>query len=171
MAAGDDDGDIKLCDASNGQERRSFRARAKGPGRPAGGGDAPRSPRTAGAEAAGAEAAAGAMAASAGDEAMLQAAALPPDQGPGGPILVVTSTGNPFSNYYAEILRTEGLNAFAVSDIGAVNAGTLAGYDVVILGEMTLTGGAGDDVHRLGQRRRQPDRDAARRRSWPGCSA
>ena len=41
----------------------------------------------------------------------------PPDQGPGGPILVISSSANPFSRYYAEILRAEGLNAFAVSDI------------------------------------------------------
>ena len=31
----------------------------------------------------------------------------PPTQGPGGPVLVVTSS-NPFSTYYLEILRTEG---------------------------------------------------------------
>ena len=41
----------------------------------------------------------------------------PPTTGPGGPLLVVTSAANPFSVYYAEILRAEGLNAFAVSDI------------------------------------------------------
>ena len=32
----------------------------------------------------------------------------PPTQGPGGPVLVVTSASNPFSTYYLEILRTEG---------------------------------------------------------------
>ena len=63
----------------------------------------------------------------------------PPDTGPGGPILVVSSTSNPFSKYYAEILRTEGLNAFAVADISAVTASTLANYDVVLLGDFTLT--------------------------------
>ena len=31
----------------------------------------------------------------------------PPDQGPGGPIAVVTSSTNPYSKYLAEILRTE----------------------------------------------------------------
>ena len=41
----------------------------------------------------------------------------PPTEGPGGPILVVKSSGNPFSGYYAEILRAEGLNAFEVLDI------------------------------------------------------
>ncbi|MBD2210844.1 Ig-like domain-containing protein [Nostoc linckia FACHB-104] len=58
---------------------------------------------------------------------------------PGGPILVVTSAANPFSNYYAEILRTEGLNLFNVTDISSVSSSTLANYDVVILSEMPLT--------------------------------
>ena len=40
-----------------------------------------------------------------------------PDQGPGGPILVIANAANPFGRYYAEILRAEGLNAFAVADI------------------------------------------------------
>src|ERR1700730_13248590 len=66
-------------------------------------------------------------------------AATAPDQGPGGPILVVASAANPFSKYYAEILRTEGLNAFTVTDISQVSAATLAAYDVIILGEMPLT--------------------------------
>ena len=86
----------------------------------------------------------------------------PPNDGPGGPILVVSSTGNPFSRYYAEILRREGLNAFAVTDLTNVTATLLNSYDVVIIGEIAADGGAGDDVHQLGQRRRQPDRDAAR---------
>ena len=54
-----------------------------------------------------------------------------PTTGPGGPILVVTSAANPFSRYYAEILRAEGLNAFAVDRHRHVTAATLAGYDVV----------------------------------------
>ena len=40
-----------------------------------------------------------------------------PNQGPGGPILVITSSSSTFGKYYAEILRTEGLNEFAVTDI------------------------------------------------------
>ena len=63
----------------------------------------------------------------------------PPTQGTGGPVLVVTATANPFTTYYAEILRTEGMNAFATADISAVTAATLASYDAVILGEMPLT--------------------------------
>ena len=63
----------------------------------------------------------------------------PPDEGPGGPILVISSAANPFGRYYTEILRTEGLNAFYAMDITNVTAQTLTGYDVVILGEMSLT--------------------------------
>ena len=55
-----------------------------------------------------------------------------PTQGPGGPILVVTSASSTFSKYYAEILRTEGLNEFAVADISTVTPAVLSGYDVEI---------------------------------------
>jgi hypothetical protein len=65
----------------------------------------------------------------------------PPTEGPGGPVLIVTSSANPFTTYLAEILRTEGLNAFTTADLTTVNAGTLTSYDVVILGEMPLTTG------------------------------
>ncbi len=65
----------------------------------------------------------------------------PPTEGPGGPVLIVTSSANPFSTYLAEILRTEGLNAFSTADLTTVSAGTLTSYDVVILGEMPLTTG------------------------------
>ncbi len=64
----------------------------------------------------------------------------PPDEGPGGPILVVSSAANPFGRYYAEILRTEGLNEFTATDITNVDATLLNTYDVVILGEMSLSG-------------------------------
>ena len=63
----------------------------------------------------------------------------PPTEGSGGPILVIASPANPFSRYYAEILRAEGLNAFTVLDLSAVDATVLAGYDVAILGQMSLT--------------------------------
>src|SRR5664279_1523442 len=63
---------------------------------------------------------------------------LKPADGPGGPILILTGTTNPFSSYYAEILRTEGLNEFAVSDILLATAATLRKYDIVILGEFPL---------------------------------
>ncbi len=63
----------------------------------------------------------------------------PPAEGPGGPILVIGHSANPFSRYYAEILRAEGLNAFRAMDITAVSPATLASYQVAILGEMPLT--------------------------------
>lgn len=59
--------------------------------------------------------------------------------GPGGPILVIGDSRNPFSCYYAEILQAEGLNAFEVVDISSVDTAVLAGHDVTILGEMSLT--------------------------------
>jgi hypothetical protein len=45
---------------------------------------------------------------------------------PGGPILVITSPTSTFGAYYGEILRNEGLNSFAMADIGSVTATTLA---------------------------------------------
>jgi hypothetical protein len=64
---------------------------------------------------------------------------LPPDQGPGGPILVVANPGSPFSRYYAEVLRVEGLNLFQLADLATVSSTMLANFDVVILGETALT--------------------------------
>ena len=84
------------------------------------------------------------------------------DAGPGGPILVIASPSNPFSRYYTEILRTEGFNAFAVVDIASVNSTLLAAYDVVILGEMTLTSGQVSLLDHLGQQWRQSHRHAPR---------
>jgi N,N-dimethylformamidase beta subunit-like protein/uncharacterized protein DUF4082/Big-like domain-containing protein/purple acid phosphatase-like protein/Ig-like domain-containing protein len=62
-----------------------------------------------------------------------------PSGGPGGPVLVITSAQNPFTGYYAEILRNEGFNEFATLDISSVTASTLNSYDVVILGQFPLT--------------------------------
>ncbi|NUQ30798.1 MAG: Ig-like domain-containing protein [Acidobacteriaceae bacterium] len=61
-----------------------------------------------------------------------------PEQGPDGPILLVTSKANGFSQYYAEILRNEGLNEFDVADIDQVSAQELARHDIVLLGEMPV---------------------------------
>ncbi|WP_211235145.1 DUF4082 domain-containing protein, partial [Azohydromonas australica] len=63
-----------------------------------------------------------------------------PAQGPGGPILVLTSGNSNFGLYYAEILRNEGFSAFAVADVASVNAATLSAYDVVILAKTALSG-------------------------------
>lgn len=62
-----------------------------------------------------------------------------PAQGPGGPILVLASKTNSFSYFYAEILRAEGLNAFAVADVSTVSSKLLSSYDVVVLGDIPLT--------------------------------
>jgi hypothetical protein len=67
------------------------------------------------------------------------AGAQTPAQGPGGPILVVTDPGDPIGTYYAEILRAEGLNEFAVTSKANLTAPTLAGYQVVLLAETTVT--------------------------------
>lgn len=62
-----------------------------------------------------------------------------PNQGPGGPILVLTTGSNPFPTFTAEILRTEGLNEFATADISTLSSSLLSDYDVVVLGSMPLT--------------------------------
>ncbi|MGD0510198.1 MAG: Ig-like domain-containing protein, partial [Terriglobales bacterium] len=65
-------------------------------------------------------------------------AAPPPDSGPGGPILVIADTGNPFTHYYGEILLAEGMNEFLIKDISTITPAVLAQYDVAILSDMTL---------------------------------
>jgi hypothetical protein len=59
-------------------------------------------------------------------------------EGTGGPILVLSSTANPFSRYTVEILRAEGLNHFAAADISTIDATVLNNYDVVVLGEVAV---------------------------------
>ena len=66
-------------------------------------------------------------------------AAPPPDSGPGGPIAIITNPTDPFSRYYAEILRAEGLNAFELVDLGTLDAARLSSYKAAILGRTTLT--------------------------------
>ena len=61
------------------------------------------------------------------------------DNGPGGPVLVISKSTNPFTRYVGEILLAEGLNHYAIREIGTLTATILADYDVAILGEMTLT--------------------------------
>ncbi|HEX4698282.1 MAG TPA: hypothetical protein VH857_02845, partial [Actinomycetes bacterium] len=67
--------------------------------------------------------------------------AAPPAQGPGGPILVVANGADPFGRYYAEILQAEGLDEYAVADVSALDATTLASYRVVVLAQTALTDG------------------------------
>ena len=61
------------------------------------------------------------------------------DDGPGGPILVISNPADPFSRYTGEILLAEGLNQYEIKEIGTLDAAALANYDVAILGETTLT--------------------------------
>ena len=63
----------------------------------------------------------------------------PPDQGPGGPIAVVTSDANKSSSYLTEILRAEGLNEFTNVKNTALTAADLSAYDVVVLGDVAVT--------------------------------
>jgi hypothetical protein len=58
-------------------------------------------------------------------------AAIP--QPAGGPILLVTSGSDPFGSYYTEILRNEGFNDFATTDVGSLSASVLNSHDTVIL--------------------------------------
>jgi hypothetical protein len=64
---------------------------------------------------------------------------LPPNDGPGGPILIISNASNPFTRYYTEILRAEGLNEFLSVDISSIDATLLADYQIAILGEMPLS--------------------------------
>jgi len=64
------------------------------------------------------------------------------DQGPGGPVLLIknsSSTTAQFASYTAEILRAEGFNEFATTELSAVTRSTLDQYDTVILGSTPLT--------------------------------
>lgn len=56
----------------------------------------------------------------------------------GGPILVVTSSADPFGSYETEILRNEGFNDFAVVDVSGM-AAQLDGHDTVVLAPTALT--------------------------------
>ena len=79
------------------------------------------------------------LVAAVGSVAASAAPAAPPGQGPGGPVLVISNPADPFSRYYAEILTAEGLNEFAVADLGSVTATTLASYRVVVLAQTGLS--------------------------------
>jgi hypothetical protein len=55
------------------------------------------------------------------------------------PILIIISSSNPYTTYLPEITRTEGFNEFDTADISVVNSTTLSAYDLVVLGDMSLT--------------------------------
>ena len=75
-----------------------------------------------------------------GEDSTITTLSLPPIPGgiPGGPILIISRASNPFSQFYAEILRTEGFNEFNLLDISVITATVLRDYDIVLLGEMPL---------------------------------
>ena len=63
-----------------------------------------------------------------------------PAPAPAAPCSSLADPGDAFGRYDAEILRAEGLNAFAVDDAGgAIDAATLAGYRVVVLAQRALS--------------------------------
>jgi hypothetical protein len=62
-----------------------------------------------------------------------------PTEGTGGPILLISTTTNPFGRYTVELLRAEGLNEFDAVDVSAVTTNLLNNHDVVILGEMPVS--------------------------------
>jgi hypothetical protein len=58
---------------------------------------------------------------------------------PGGPVLVVVDPADQFGQFYGEILRNEGLNEFAIANVGTLSAQSLAAYQVVVLAETDLS--------------------------------
>src|SRR5262249_33914039 len=63
----------------------------------------------------------------------------PVGQGPGGPLLVITSAQSPFSTFYAEVLSADGLSRSSGADISTITPAVLATYALAIRGDMPLT--------------------------------
>ena len=59
--------------------------------------------------------------------------------GPGGPVLLITDPQRPWSGYYAELLRTEGLNAFTSVSVASLDASVLATHQTVVLPRVSLS--------------------------------
>src|SRR5204863_1301694 len=53
--------------------------------------------------------------------------------------LIISSSSNPFSRYPVEILKAQGLNEYKAMDIAEVTANVLKKYEVVIVGNITLS--------------------------------
>lgn len=73
--------------------------------------------------------------------------AVPPPpitEGPGGPVLIISGSTNPFSRFPVEILRAQGMNEFDAMDISMVTGAKLKKYDVVILGNIPVTKAQGN---------------------------
>ena len=75
---------------------------------------------------------------------------------------MISNAANPFSRYFAEILRAEGLNEFTATDISDVTPATADALRRRDPRRRAADRRPGDDAERLGARRRQPDRDAPR---------
>ena len=65
-------------------------------------------------------------------------AASSPTRGPGGPLLLITSPENGFSQYYAEILRNEGFNEFETVDVSELSKSLLQKHEIAVLGEVAV---------------------------------
>ncbi len=69
----------------------------------------------------------------------LLALVFPTQAAAANPILIVTGSSNPYTTFLPEILRTEGFNEFDTADISVVTSTTLSAYDLVLLGDTSLT--------------------------------
>ena len=67
------------------------------------------------------------------------ALAFPSQAAAANPVLIITSSSNPYTTFLPEIIRTEGFNEFDTADMSVVTATTLSAYDLAVLGDMTLT--------------------------------
>ena len=65
--------------------------------------------------------------------------ACPAQAAAANPILIVTSSSNPYTTFLPEIIHNEGFNEFDSADISTVSSTTLAAYDLAVLGDMSLT--------------------------------
>jgi hypothetical protein len=68
------------------------------------------------------------------------------NDGKGGPILVVKGAEDPFSNYTSEILRSEGINYFKVTDINLLTGSLLNDYKYLLLGSVSLSATQVQDI-------------------------
>lgn len=59
--------------------------------------------------------------------------------GSGGPIVLFTNSADPYSAYYAEILRTEGITYFDVKDINTLTSNLLDSYTTAIMSPSAVT--------------------------------
>jgi hypothetical protein len=59
--------------------------------------------------------------------------------GAASPILILTNAADAFSQYYEQIIQTEGLNEYALGNVTSVTNGILGLYDVALLAPTALT--------------------------------